>query len=93
VVERLGNDAIDVALTAKRLDWRREGDELVKVVRKGNFAGALAYVNAVGALAEAADHHPTSTSLGHRDPQAVDPLGRWPHAKGPRPGRGHRLVA
>jgi len=45
-------------LTAKRLDWRREGDELVKVVRKGNFAGALAYVNAVGALAEAADHHP-----------------------------------
>ena len=58
MVERLGNDAIDVALTAKRLDWRREGDELVKVVRKGNFAGALAYVNAVGALAEAADHHP-----------------------------------
>ena len=31
---------------------------LVKVVRRGDFAGALAFVNAVGALAEAADHHP-----------------------------------
>ena len=30
----------------------------MKVVRRRDFAGALAFVNAVGALAEAADHHP-----------------------------------
>jgi 4a-hydroxytetrahydrobiopterin dehydratase len=30
----------------------------VKEVRRGGFAGALAFVNQVGALAEAADHHP-----------------------------------
>lgn len=47
----------DAALAG--LDWTRDGQVLVKVVRRGNFAGALAFVNAVGALAEAADHHPT----------------------------------
>jgi len=47
---------VDAALAG--LDWAREGDVLVKVVRRGNFAGALSFVNAVGALAEAADHHP-----------------------------------
>jgi 4a-hydroxytetrahydrobiopterin dehydratase len=50
-------EEVDAALAG--LDgWRREGEVLVKVVRRGNFAGALAFVNAVGALAEAADHHP-----------------------------------
>jgi 4a-hydroxytetrahydrobiopterin dehydratase len=47
---------VDAALAG--LDWARDGDVLVKVVRRGNFAGALSFVNAVGALAEAADHHP-----------------------------------
>ncbi len=47
---------VDAALAGS--DWRRQGDVLVKVVRRGDFAGALAFVNAVGALAEAADHHP-----------------------------------
>ncbi len=46
----------DAALVG--LEWTREDDELVKVVHRGDFAGALAFVNAVGALAEAADHHP-----------------------------------
>ena len=31
---------------------------LVKVVQKPDFVAALAYVNSVGALAEAANHHP-----------------------------------
>jgi len=52
----LDADQIDAALAG--LDWYREGDELVKVAKRGNFAGSLAFVNAVGALAEAADHHP-----------------------------------
>ena len=50
----------DAAVTAalEGLDWRRERDELVKVAKRGDFVGALAFVNAVGALAEAANHHP-----------------------------------
>ena len=53
----LDPDAVDRAL-AGGLDWERSGDELVKVRTGRDFADALGYVNAVGALAEAADHHP-----------------------------------
>jgi 4a-hydroxytetrahydrobiopterin dehydratase len=56
--EVLGEDAVDAALAAQSSQWRREGDELVRVVQRADFAEALAAVNAVGALAEAADHHP-----------------------------------
>ena len=38
--------------------WAREGEVITKVVEKADFAEALAFVNAVGALAERADHHP-----------------------------------
>lgn len=48
---------VDAALAAG-LAWKRDGDELVKVHRGRVFADALAYVNAVGALAEEMDHHP-----------------------------------
>jgi len=51
-------EAVDAALTQRELRWRRDGDTLVKVVHRGDFTGALTYVNAVGELAEAADHHP-----------------------------------
>jgi 4a-hydroxytetrahydrobiopterin dehydratase len=54
----LSPDAVDGALAARGLGWSRDGDELVKVVRCGNFAGALSFVNQVGGRAEAADHHP-----------------------------------
>ncbi len=56
--EVLAPGAIDAALAERSLGWRREGVELVKVLRCERFAGALAFVNRVGALAEAADHHP-----------------------------------
>ncbi|HZU79062.1 MAG TPA: 4a-hydroxytetrahydrobiopterin dehydratase [Acidimicrobiales bacterium] len=49
--------AVDRAL-AEGLRWRRAGDELVKERKGRDFADSLAYVNAVGALAEEADHHP-----------------------------------
>ena len=56
----LGTDEVDRALAA--LGWdRRAGDDvdaIVKVRRGKDFADALAYVNAVGALAESMDHHP-----------------------------------
>lgn len=55
-MERLDDAAIDTALA--NLGWRREGDALVKVVKRRNFAEALAYVNQVGEQAEARNHHP-----------------------------------
>jgi 4a-hydroxytetrahydrobiopterin dehydratase len=38
--------------------WEEEGGALRKDDRFGSFAEALAFVNRVGAVAEAADHHP-----------------------------------
>lgn len=52
----LSEGAVTTALEGLR--WQLAGGELEKVVRRGDFAGALAYVNEVGRLAEAANHHP-----------------------------------
>jgi 4a-hydroxytetrahydrobiopterin dehydratase len=49
-------DALSSAIAG--LLWSLEGNELVKVVRKADFAEALQYVNEVGRLAEEAQHHP-----------------------------------
>ncbi|MGH9099354.1 MAG: 4a-hydroxytetrahydrobiopterin dehydratase [Acidimicrobiales bacterium] len=49
---------VDAALGSGGLAWSRDGDVLVKEVHLGDFAGALGYVNRVGAVAEAANHHP-----------------------------------
>ena len=38
--------------------WERAGAEIRRVYRFANFREALAFVNRVGALAEAAGHHP-----------------------------------
>jgi len=56
-MEVLDHGAVDAEL-AGGLAWERHDDELVKTRRGKDFAEALAYVNAVGALAEAMDHHP-----------------------------------
>ncbi len=47
-----------VADRLKGLEWTREGDEIVKTVTRKDFVAALAFVNEVGALAEARQHHP-----------------------------------
>lgn len=57
--EVLDDQAVAEAL--RSLAWQREGDEIVKAVTLGDFAGALAFVNEVGALAEARNHHPDIT--------------------------------
>jgi 4a-hydroxytetrahydrobiopterin dehydratase len=57
VMDVLDPATVDAAL-AGGMSWDRQGDELVKVYKGRGFADALAYVNAVGALAEAMDHHP-----------------------------------
>jgi 4a-hydroxytetrahydrobiopterin dehydratase len=52
----LSEPEIDAAL--EDLQWSRDGDELVKEVTLSDFAGALAWVNRVGAVAEELNHHP-----------------------------------
>jgi 4a-hydroxytetrahydrobiopterin dehydratase len=54
----LAPDEVDAALAEQGLAWERHGDELRTTVVLHDFAAALAFVNAVGAAAEAADHHP-----------------------------------
>lgn len=51
-------DEADLPALLGPLAWERQGSELVKVVRRQDFASALAYVNEVGRLAERAGHHP-----------------------------------
>lgn len=54
---RLSDAEIDSRL--RRLPgWERRGDEIRRTFSFADFAGSLAFVNQVGALAEAADHHP-----------------------------------
>jgi 4a-hydroxytetrahydrobiopterin dehydratase len=47
---------IDAALAGST--WKREGDHLVLESTQPTFLDALAFVNAVGDLAEDHDHHP-----------------------------------
>jgi 4a-hydroxytetrahydrobiopterin dehydratase len=55
-MDRLDDDSVRAGLAG--LGWERHGDALVKVVTKGDFAQAMAFVNTVAELAEAANHHP-----------------------------------
>jgi 4a-hydroxytetrahydrobiopterin dehydratase len=50
-----------VAAGLQTLEWTREGDTIVKTVVGKDFASSLAFVNQVGALAEARNHHPDIT--------------------------------
>jgi 4a-hydroxytetrahydrobiopterin dehydratase len=49
---------VDAALEGQSLRWTRQGDELIATVKLHDFGAALEFVNAVGAAAEAANHHP-----------------------------------
>ena len=55
-MERLDDATVSVGLEGLR--WERQGDVIATVRTFGGFAEALAWVNRVGALAEAMDHHP-----------------------------------
>jgi 4a-hydroxytetrahydrobiopterin dehydratase len=54
----LSADDVDASLAEQHIQWERQGDTLTTTVELRDFAAALAFVNAVGAAAEAADHHP-----------------------------------
>ena len=56
--EVLSAEVVDEQLAARGLHWVREDAALVRSLRRADFAEALAAVNTVGLLAEAADHHP-----------------------------------
>ncbi|MDP9072393.1 MAG: 4a-hydroxytetrahydrobiopterin dehydratase [Actinomycetota bacterium] len=58
-MERLDDDAIAAALQG--LQWDRDGDRLVRVVKRKDFAEAMEFVNGVAQLAEGANHHPDIT--------------------------------
>ena len=47
--------------------WRREGGAIVRDLVFDDFAGALAFVNRVGAAAEHIDHHPDILLHGYRE--------------------------
>jgi 4a-hydroxytetrahydrobiopterin dehydratase len=53
----LPKDAIKLKLAALP-GWVREGEEIVRTFDRGNFNGSIAFVNAIAAAANAADHHP-----------------------------------
>lgn len=58
--------AAAVASGLRGLQWRREGDELVRELTFADFAGAMEFVNAVAQAAEAAGHHPDITIRWNR---------------------------
>lgn len=54
---KLSEEEVEAAIAG--LDgWRSDGDKIKKEFKFADFAEALAFVNKVGAIAEAADHHP-----------------------------------
>ena len=54
----LSSADVDAALAEQHIAWERNGDALTTTVTLHDFADALTFVNAVGAAAEAANHHP-----------------------------------
>jgi 4a-hydroxytetrahydrobiopterin dehydratase len=54
--DKLSDDAIARALDGT--EWRREGDAIVRNLKLDDFAAAIAYVDRVAEVAEAANHHP-----------------------------------
>jgi 4a-hydroxytetrahydrobiopterin dehydratase len=55
--EKLSADDVRVALNELN-GWEFDDDKIVKEFKFTNFAESLAFVNKIGEIAEAADHHP-----------------------------------
>jgi 4a-hydroxytetrahydrobiopterin dehydratase len=62
---RLDDAAIETALRSLP-GWSREGDVLVRVLRRRNWRDAIALVDAVAAEADRRDHHPDLCVTGYR---------------------------
>ncbi len=57
---KLSEDEINSALVSVD-GWEFGDDKIVKKFKFANFAEALAFVNKIGEIAEAMDHHPDIT--------------------------------
>jgi 4a-hydroxytetrahydrobiopterin dehydratase len=55
-MSRLTDDEVAAALV--ETPWERDGDAIVRDLQVADFAAAIALVNEVARLAEAANHHP-----------------------------------
>ena len=61
-MERRVLSETEIASELKKLDGWQAGDgKLIRRYKFANFAESLAFVNRVGEIAEAADHHPDIT--------------------------------
>ena len=57
----------ELAAELRRLpDWRRDGATIERTAQLADFRGAVALVNAVAGVAEAANHHPDVCITGYR---------------------------
>lgn len=61
----LDDDAIDAALRDLK-GWSREGDVLVRAIKRRDWRDAIALVNAVADEADRRDHHPDICITGYR---------------------------
>jgi 4a-hydroxytetrahydrobiopterin dehydratase len=64
-VAKLDDDAIEAALR-ELPDWSRDGEVLVRVVKRRDWRAAIALVDAVAAEADRRDHHPDLCVTGYR---------------------------
>lgn len=56
--EALSGAAVDRAIERELTGWRREDRGIRKRFRRETFPAAIAFVNRIAELAEAANHHP-----------------------------------
>jgi 4a-hydroxytetrahydrobiopterin dehydratase len=57
-METLSDQEITARLDGELSAWAHEGGSIVRDHQVADFAGAIALVNAVAEIAEAANHHP-----------------------------------
>jgi pterin-4a-carbinolamine dehydratase len=68
-----------VAAQLQGLEWKHEGEHIVRDWTFGNFAEAMAFVNRVAEAAEEANHHPDILLHGWNKVPGIGPEG---HAGG-----------
>ena len=75
MADLIGETRLDAWLEERA--WSRRGEALEREWSFGDFAGALAFVNAVGGLAESQGHHPDITNVHADEPRRGVPLLYW----------------
>ena len=62
---KLGDDELTTALSGLP-GWEREGAAIAKEYKFDSFRDAIAFVNRIADIADAADHHPEMTNVYNR---------------------------